>query len=770
MNKKWIYAVCAILFLEQTLCAASVKYLYMMVPPDFEDWISSIPMISLDGGKTGERMLADPDKCGWYFYAFSNKLPTNKVVFFRDDAEIDPFTGLHEDMLGLNGNWEESDKATPIELKSFFENADTLYFVPDEDQLLRIDDDGWYTTFPEGVEGTCEYYLAAIIYDTDASLHGAFTCAPTWTGSPGLTEKNACPYSSAPFQVAGSGADVPCIGVTQGMVEKILDHTKGSATYKKPTLTDKGKTCFGSDAVEAFSAMFNPTKDVNETYCVDLPFTKTFDNKWEFDSDNYTSYGAKAKGGFYPAEVSPPADRLLSAALPAAENKRKAEGPVFMSAGLRELHPDERVPYADLLCNGPGWKGGIDCEGWYAGGSEFNSERFSELLEESSLKGLSFEGDGWAWSVLGPGWCNEDDSIKPDGCYPKGWTFYVDGTEKVNSGMDANGLPKGSPRWMSGESSSAYDAKVYTDADGRGRNQHFCFESHAKFTQRPGLRLSFRGDDDIWVFIDNQLAIDLGGTHLAAPGYVDLDNFVGASGELVDGEEYDLDIFFCDRRTTMSNIHIKTNMNFLQMSGVEVKRDVAVSNAKGYEICFAKSGDGSCLDAVFGASYDHRRFCGNEILNNDIDISYWLVKGKSIGDSLNRGSQKIEYNGGAGAKLHNCVIDLTNFTKPVIGNADDVCGLGHGRYTLFVNVEGKSKQVAAFYPMGSVEVVGDVKSKTNAVPVNGNLQNSKYVVMDIQGRIVRRGIAANAEMMLKKLVPGTYIVKVGSTTQRMSVR
>ena len=691
----------------------NAKYLYMMVPPDLVDWMSSATMISMDGGQTGKMMTAAPDKCGWYYYEWLDEAVTNNVVFYREDAEIDPTTGLREDMLGLNGNWEENDNATPIELKTYFEDADTLYFVPDENQHLGGDDDiGWYTTFPEGVEGVCEYTLAALIYDTDASLHGAFTCAPTWTkefeGNPGLANKNGCPNPSAPFQVAGSGADVPCIGVTQGMVEKVLDHTKGSATYKKPTLTTKGQSCFGSTPIQAFSAMFNSTTGVNETYCVDLPFTKSSDNKWEFDSDNHYNVvdrGTKldtVRGGFYPAEITPPVDRFLSEKLPAAENKRKAEGPVFMSAGLRALHPSEGVPYADLLCNGPGWEGGINCEGWYAGGSEFNSAKFPGFSTGTALTGMSFEGDGWAWSVLGPGWCNEDESVKPNGCYPKGWTFYIDGSEKVSTAME-NGLPKGSSRWLSGEAEPQYDAQVYTD--GRGRNQHFCFESHAKFTHKKGLRFSFRGDDDIWVFIDNMLAVDLGGTHLAAPGYVDLDNFTGASGTLQYGEEYDLDIFFCDRRTTMSNVRIKTNMYIRQKSDIEVNRDAAVSNAKGYEVCFTKSGDGSCSAAMAGGGDEPQRYCGNEILNNGIDISYWLVQGKSIGDSVNRGSQHITYDNGAGAKLHNCIIDLTNFTKPVIGDAEKVCGLGMGRYTLFVKIEGKSRQVATFRPKGDVDVV-----------------------------------------------------------------
>ncbi|SHL35749.1 hypothetical protein, partial [Fibrobacter sp. UWEL] len=36
------------------------KVLYVMIPPDYEDWMSSVPMISMDGGKTGRALTADP--------------------------------------------------------------------------------------------------------------------------------------------------------------------------------------------------------------------------------------------------------------------------------------------------------------------------------------------------------------------------------------------------------------------------------------------------------------------------------------------------------------------------------------------------------------------------------------------------------------------------------------------------------------------------------------------------------------------------------------
>jgi len=86
-------------------------------------------------------------------------------------------------------------------------------------------------------------------------------------------------------------------------------------------------------------------------------------------------------------------------------------------------------------------------------------------------------------------------------------------------------------------------------------NLFFCFESHAEFIYDPEQEFVFRGDDDIWVYINNKLVIDLGGTHLAAPGKVKLDTL-----GLTEDKLYPIDIFFCDRRSTMSNVRISTNI------------------------------------------------------------------------------------------------------------------------------------------------------------------------------------------------------------------
>lgn len=107
------------------------------------------------------------------------------------------------------------------------------------------------------------------------------------------------------------------------------------------------------------------------------------------------------------------------------------------------------------------------------------------------------------------------------------------------------------------------DGDLWNDHDPTyNHNYHFTFELDTRFTYERGRGqvFTFVGDDDVFVYIDGKLAIDVGGVHSAVSQTIDLDRFADLHG-LVDGQEYRLKFFFAERHTTRSNCRIETNLH-----------------------------------------------------------------------------------------------------------------------------------------------------------------------------------------------------------------
>jgi fibro-slime domain-containing protein len=97
----------------------------------------------------------------------------------------------------------------------------------------------------------------------------------------------------------------------------------------------------------------------------------------------------------------------------------------------------------------------------------------------------------------------------------------------------------------------------------------FTTEAHTRFTYQGGEKFTFKGDDDLWVFINETLAVDLGGVHSAMEKQIDLDMMAAQLG-LTKGNTYAMDIFHAERHTTESHYRIETTIDLSCIQNVPV--------------------------------------------------------------------------------------------------------------------------------------------------------------------------------------------------------
>jgi fibro-slime domain-containing protein len=124
-----------------------------------------------------------------------------------------------------------------------------------------------------------------------------------------------------------------------------------------------------------------------------------------------------------------------------------------------------------------------------------------------------------------------------------------------------------------------FRSDAFFPLDGKGwgnenANHDFSFttELHTQFKYKGGETFQFTGDDDLWVYINNRLAIDLGGVHAAETQTINLDQ-KAADLQITPGNAYSLDLFQAERHQSASDFRVDTNLEFVNC-GVIVSGDI----------------------------------------------------------------------------------------------------------------------------------------------------------------------------------------------------
>lgn len=102
-------------------------------------------------------------------------------------------------------------------------------------------------------------------------------------------------------------------------------------------------------------------------------------------------------------------------------------------------------------------------------------------------------------------------------------------------------------------------------------NGNYALRGEAQFVYRDDLYFEFSGDDDVYMYINGVLALDLGGAHGICTKRVNLKD-VAQQCHLTEGEVATFTFFYMERNSDASNFKIETNMELVKR-GISVQKN-----------------------------------------------------------------------------------------------------------------------------------------------------------------------------------------------------
>ncbi len=212
--------------------------------------------------------------------------------------------------------------------------------------------------------------------------------------------------------------------------------------------------------------------------------------------------------------------------------------------------------------------------------AEWYSQSPNNYTITSSIK-LYDNGSGAFVNQWGPNgehwtsWTNENwaantlAECQASGCHPCSWSattgcsgdlIEYDGNPLFFP-VDDTPMPLGDPR-VAAKVDPLYGYSYTFEHDvvpgAPDRNFHFTTQVVYWFKYDAGrsMKFEFTGDDDVWVFVNSTLALDLGGLHSPLDGSFTLDSTTASQWGLEDGKVYSFAVFHAERKIEGSSFRL----------------------------------------------------------------------------------------------------------------------------------------------------------------------------------------------------------------------